>query len=176
VSAGITRRSLLAGAGCGAAALLLPPRLARADAAYTLPTQVVHALRTSPLVYISPLKRDGSESECHGEVWYFWDRGAVVIGTTGDAWKARAVASGLERARIWVGDFGRGQKGPDGPFRKAPSFLAGAARDSDPATFERLYEAFGKRYADEWAKWGPRFRSGYSDGARILIRYTPRPG
>jgi hypothetical protein len=78
--------------------------------------------------------------------------------------------------RIWVGDFGRGQKGPDGPFRKAPSFLAGAARDSDPATFERLYEAFGKRYADEWAKWGPRFRSGYSDGSRILIRYTPRPG
>jgi hypothetical protein len=97
----------------------------------------------------------------------------VVVGTASDTWKARALADGHDRARIWVGDHGRGQKGPDGAFRKAPSFLAHAARDSDPATFERLAAAFGKRYADEWGKWGPRFRTGFEDGSRVLIRYTP---
>jgi hypothetical protein len=170
----VTRRALLQGAGYGFGALLLPVRFAPAEEAWAVPTETLEALQSSQLVYISPLKTDGGESHCHGEVWFFWDQGAVVIGTSEGTWKARALAKGLSGARIWVGDFDRGQKGPEGPFRKGPSFLASAEWDTDPATFERLFEAFGKRYADEWGKWGPRFRSGYADGSRILIRYTPQ--
>jgi hypothetical protein len=153
--------------------LLLPPRFARAEEEWKLPAETLQAFQSSRLVYISPLKGEGGESRCHGEVWFFWDRDAVVIGTGRDTWKARAVSRGLDRARIWVGDFGRGQKGPEGPFRQGPTFLARAARDTDPATFERLFDAFAQRYPDEWDKWGPRFRGGYTDGSRILIRYKP---
>ena len=55
-----TRRELLV---AGAAATLLP-RSARADAG-ALSAAARAALGTSPLVYVSPLKRDGAESRCH---------------------------------------------------------------------------------------------------------------
>jgi hypothetical protein len=174
VTGRVTRRALLQGAGYGLGALLLPARFAPAEETWALPAETLRALQSSRLVYISPLKGDGSESYCHGEVWYFWDRDAVVVGAGSDTWKAGALARGLDGARIWVGDFERGQKGPEGPFRKGPTFLARAARDTDPATFERLFAAFGERYAEEWDKWGSRFRSGYADGTRVLIRYTPQ--
>ena len=64
------------------------------------------ALKQSGLVYISPLRADGSESTCHGEVWFAWLDGSVVIITGRDRWKARAVARGLDGARLWVGDHG----------------------------------------------------------------------
>jgi hypothetical protein len=173
VSWPVTRRALLQGAGYGLGTLLLPVRFAPAKEAWALPAETLEALQSSQLVYVSPLNSDGGESQCHGEVWYFWDQGAVVLATSSGTWKAKALAQGLDRARIWVGDFDRGQKGSEGPFRQGPTFLTKAERDTAPATFERLFEAFGKRYAEEWGKWGPRFRSGYADGSRILIRYTP---
>ena len=33
--------------------------------------------------------------------------------------------------------------------------------------------SFGKKYPKEWGKWEPRFREGYGDGSRVLIRYEP---
>ncbi len=168
----LTRRELLYGAGLAVGATLLPLRELRADDAFELEKETVGALETSPYVYISPLHPDGKESQCHGEVWYSFDQGGVVIATGADRWKTRALERGWSSARIWVGDYGRVKRDGD-RFRKAPSFRAKSSRESDPAVFERLMTTFGKKYPKEWAKWEPRFREGYGDGSRVLIRYEP---
>jgi len=171
-----TRRGLLKGGAAAAAGLFVLGRPRSGDAeeaaASGLSEAAMKALQTSPLVYISPLLADGSESQCHAEVWYFSDAGSVVIVTAADGWKARAIRRGRHRARVWVGDFGRASLS-FGRYRKAPNFVARAEILSDRALFDRLMGAFGKRYPEGWAKWAPRFEKGFGDGSRVMIRYSP---
>ncbi len=168
ISPELSRRELLVAGGCALGAALLWPRAARAagEAAW------LEAARTSPLVYVSPLLKDGSESRCHGEVWFFVDGGDVVLATATKTWKARAVQAGRDRARIWVGDFGPYAKARE-KLATAPNFVARARIDKERATFDRLLEAYASKYPDEWDKWKPRFESGYAEGTRVVIRYTP---
>jgi hypothetical protein len=175
----IDRRRFLAGA---LAAALAPRALARAaesaEAAKTpapLSPALVAALESSPFVYVSPLLADGRESRCHGEVWFAWLDGAAVIITARDRWKATALARGLDRARLWVGDHGRwsGLLGKSEAFRAAPSFDARASLARDPALLDRLVAAYERKYPSEIASWRDRFRSGFADGSRVLIRYAP---
>ncbi|MFQ5513027.1 MAG: hypothetical protein ACE5FG_01210 [Myxococcota bacterium] len=166
------RRDVLRGAGVALGATLLPLRGAWPAEGFELPETTRKELERSPYVYVSPLHPDGRESRCHGEVWFFVHRGDVVIATGQDRWKARALERGWRRARLWVGDHGRVKK--DGErFRKGPSFVAQASRDRDRATFEALMRRFASKYPTEWGKWEPRFRKGYGDGSRVLIRYHP---
>ena len=166
-SSRFARRDLLKGAGLLLGALALAPRLrAEERPGFALPPDAVAALEKAPLVHISPLKRNGSESRCHAEVWYFVDRGDVVIGTHPERWKGRAVKQGLDRARLWV------PKG-SGDFRAGYTFVGRASVDSDPATFDRLLARYAQKYPDEWGVWGPRFKKGRADGTRVLIRYSP---
>jgi len=162
---GLDRRGFL----CGSLALLLAP------AALARSAELEQALQTSRFVYVSPLRADGSESTCHGEVWFGWIDGAVVINTSGQTWKARALQRGLDRARIWVGDHGRWKQllGSNERFRQAPSFEARAERLKDDATLDRLLSIYDGKYPDEIDEWRDRMRSGYASGSRILIRYTP---
>ena len=171
----ISRRSFVIGSGALGVmtSLSLPSSVwAEAGSPDVLSAPAKAALAQSPLVYISPLQKGGTESRCHGEVWFFVDEGDVVIFTSKKSWKARALSLGRTRARIWVGDFGPVGRAGD-RFREAPHFLTQAEVDSRPEAFERLMKSYGKRYSDEWAKWGPRFRKGYEDGTRELIRYRP---
>ena len=166
------RRELLKSGGILLATVAFPFRGARAEGGFRVPAATTRVLGKSPLVYVSPLKSDGAESRCHGEVWYFLDGGDVVLATATDAWKSRALRLGLDRARIWVGDYGPASSA-DGRFREGPSFLAEASIDADPATFERLLADFGRKYPASWKKWEPRFRSGYVGGSRRVLRYRP---
>ena len=169
----LTRRELLQGASLALGLIALPLGLASADRhRYPLPAPTGMELGKSPFVYISPLKSDGSESSCHGEVWFTFDRGDVVIATGSDTWKSQALGKGLDQARIWAGDVGPvGRAGER--FRSLPSFQASAVRDQDAAAFERLLADFAHKYPSEWDKWEPRFRKSYADGSRIAIRYQP---
>jgi hypothetical protein len=163
----IDRRSFLG--GCLAAALG-PVALVRA-------AERDDALKKSGLVYISPLRADGSESTCHGEVWFAWLDGSVVIITGSERWKSRAVARGLGSARIWVGDHGPWKRlgvVSNEAFRSAPSFDADAAIVKDAALLDRLLAEFERKYPDEIGQWRDKMRSGYADGSRVLVRYTPR--
>jgi hypothetical protein len=168
----IGRRRFL---GASLAVLLWPlARPPRAKSA-TLDPESIRALDSSPLVYISPLRSDGAESRCHGEVWFAWIDGAVVINTAADRWKARSLRKGLDRARIWVGDFGRvkGMLGANEAFRKGPSFDARADIVNDTAILDRLLEQYESKYPAEIGKWRGPMRSGVADGSRVLIRYRP---
>lgn len=164
-----SRRGVLKAAGLLLGSLLLPARPRAAEAAgAALPAPIAQALQERRLVFVSPLRRDGRESRCHGEVWFFVDGADVVIGTDPRRWKAVAVQSGQTRARLWVAS-----SDAERDYRTALRFEAEGRIDADPASFDRLLDAYGAKYAEEWGTWGPRFRKGRENGTRVLIRYTP---
>ena len=158
-------------------ALRWPAAHAQADGheAKTGDPAVQAALAKSGFVYVSPLLADGSESTCHGEVWFGHFDGAAVLITGATTWKARALARGLDRARVWVGDHGRWKQlvARNEAFRKAPHFDARASRVRDDALLEKLLAVYETKYPDEIASWRDKMRSGYHDGSRWLIRYAP---
>ena len=157
---------------------LAPAALARAQAPKPGPVlapSLVNALEKSPYVYVSPLRADGAESTCHGEVWFAWIAGAVVLTTAATSWKARSLARGLTRARLWVGDHGRWKQlmGRNDRFRDAPSFVARVEPVRDSAFIDSLLAVYEKKYPAEIANWRGPMRAGQLDGSRVLIRYVP---
>lgn len=123
----------------------------------------------SDLIYLTPLKRDGGESRCQAEVWFVRDGAELVVVTAADAWRARAVAQGLKRTRIWVGDVGVWND--DARYKALPAVEATADFVTDSGARERFLERFGNKYSLEWVLWGPRFRNGLADGSRVMLRY-----
>jgi len=176
-AAPIDRRAFLGGA---ALLRLRPTRgLAQAQpsAATTLPSETLGLLDTSKFVYVSPLRKDGAESTCHGEVWYAWLDGSVVVNTRRGTWKAQSLEKGLDRARIWVGDFGRwkaaiGSERSEA-FRKAPSFDARVSLETDRKVLDRLIALYEKKYQGEFDRWREDMQVGFFSGQRKLLRYTP---
>ncbi|MCR9094840.1 MAG: hypothetical protein NXI30_11535 [bacterium] len=175
----LTRRRFsraLAWSALGSAALAAAPdeiRAAEPAPAGPPPTKL---LDESPFVYVSPLGRDDSESTCHAELWYAWLDDAVVVIVGSDRWKATALARGLDRARIWVGDHGLWKTwygGRNQAFRAAPNFVAKGERLKDDALLDRLLARYETKYPAEIADWRDPMRSGHADGSRVLIRYTP---
>ncbi len=126
---------------------------------------------SSRLIYITPIKRDGSESTCQGEVWFMREGDDLFVVTQSDAWRARAVAVGQDVAKIWVGDVGVWTRNPE--YVELPSFMARASLVSDASLHAGLLEKFGRKYSDEWPVWGPRWKNGLADGSRVLLRYQP---
>lgn len=167
----VSRRSFLRGAALAAGALAFPGT-ARFASAYELPGAATDAIGKSTLVYVSPLRSSGAESTCHGEVWFVADAGDLMVVTSVDRWKAEAIGRGLDRARLWVGDHGVWKRAGS-EFKRSPSFVASASLDRDATRRARVLTSFGKKYPDEWDKWGPRFRKGLEDESRVLIRYAP---
>jgi hypothetical protein len=140
-----------------------------------LDPKVVKELEKSPFVYISPLKSNGEESRCHAEVWYAWLDEAVVVTVAANRWKAKALAKGLDSAKIWVGDHGRTKTlgiSNDG-YLEGQSFVARASESSDADLMKRLITAYQTKYPDEIGNWADKMQSGFEDGSRTLIRYVP---
>lgn len=177
LSRGIDRRTFLGGA---ALALLAPGRVLAEERSSTSPRILAAAtevIEKSPYAYISPLKKDGAESTCHGEVWFAWIDGAVVVNSRRGTWKVKALEQGLDRARIWVGDHGRWKSsiggGRNETFREAPTFEAKARFETDRAVLDRLIAVFEKKYAGEFDRWREDMQTGFFSGKRKLIRYEP---
>ena len=95
--------------------------------------------------------------------------------TSNESWKARSLGRGLDGARIWVGDFGHWKRfiGHNEAFRAGPTFDARARSVRDEALLDRLLEAYETKYPKEIGDWRDKMRSGFHDGTRVLIRYTP---
>ena len=172
----IDRCIFLGGAFASLATFVFSRSLAaRAAKPASLSEKLGAKLRDSPYVYVSPLRSSGSESTCHGEVWYGWIDGSVVLITSKESWKARSLTKGLDRARIWVGDYGRWKQffGRNEDFRAGPSFEARATAVRDVELLDRLLASYEIKYPEEVADWRDKMRSGFHDGTRVLIRYTP---
>jgi len=154
-------------------ALTVTPR--GAHAASKLPADALRQLDSSPYVYVSPLLSSGKESTCHAEVWFAWLDGSVVMTVGSSGWKARSLAKGLSKARIWVGDHGRwkGLVGKNEEFRKGPTFDAKAEKVTERAVVDRLLARYDEKYPDEIGRWRDKMSQGFEDGSRTVIRYTP---
>ena len=158
----ISRRTLLK---TTAAATLLPV-VVRAQPNWR------QAADASPLIYLTPLQTNGDESSCQAEIWFAAVAGAFYVVTGADAWRSEAIGQGLTRTRIWVGDVGLWQRS-DGAYKALPMVEAVGSTETDAAVQTQVLEAMGRKYADEWDKWGPRFRNGLADGSRAMLKYAP---
>ncbi len=158
----VKRRTLLVGAA-------VAPLVAISRGAAAQPAAPLDA---SKLVYLTPIKSDGGESQCMAEIWFAHEGGNVFVVTAPDAWRAEAVRRGLNRARLWVGEFGVWHDA-DGAFRNAPELMATAALEENAETHARILAVMGGKYVDDgWSSWGPRFKKGLADGSRVMIRYA----
>lgn len=126
----------------------------------------------SALVYISPIKSNGNLSKCQAEVWFVSDGQDYFVVCQASAWRARAVRAGLD-AQLWLGDVGVWTRS-GGRYKELPSVVASTNFVEDKATQDRMLQIFGRKYADEWGSWGPRFRNGLADGSRVMIEYSPQ--
>ena len=157
------RRTLLKFSLTGLVAAALPLRL-WADAA--------KGMAESALIYITPLKPDGSESSCQAEVWFQQHDGAMYVVTSNKAWRSVAIGKGLSSARVWVGDVGQ-WKSADGKYKALPVVTTQAAIVGDKVVQAAVLAKMGAKYSAEWGTWGPRFNDGLVDGSRVMLRYTP---
>lgn len=130
--------------------------------AANLDPSVRKALEEAKYVYIASQRRDGSWSRS-AEIWFLFHQDSVYVGTPPSSWRAKRIRWGRPRARISVGK-------PDGPV-----FCARGQIVSDRAVIEKLLDVFPKKYAEGWPQHEQRFRQGFVDGSRVLIRYTPEP-
>ena len=130
------------------------------------------AMEESDLIYLTPLKSDGSESRCQAEVWFARHDADLFVVTSSDAWRARAVERGLTRTRVWVGDVGVWSDSGGG-YRALPQIEADASVVADADVQNAVLDVMGDKYRMSWLVWGPRFRNGLSDGSRVMLRYHP---
>jgi len=167
------RRFLTTAAAAALVGFGAPRARADAPAAGAVSERLAAALDSGEYVYVSPIRSDGAKSRCHKEVWFAWLDGSVVLTTAHDAWKSRAVDRGLDRARIWVGDVGRGPSLD--ALAGLPRFEARVEKVKDPALVERMLAAYERKYPREIGRWRDRMREGNRDGSRVLLRYRPTP-
>lgn len=130
------------------------------------------ALEKTDLIYLTPLRADGKESQCQAEVWFVAVDSAAYVVTAADTWRARAAQQGLNKTRIWAGDVGVWTKSK-GKYRDLPSYPANSSLITDPLEHKRILEIFGAKYSLEWVIWGPRFRNGLEKGSRVMLKYAP---
>ena len=90
-----------------------------------------------------------------------WRKGSVYVASAPTTWRARRIRWGRPQAKIWIGK-------PEGQ-----SFTAIGAIVNEPETQAALLETYARKYPDGWKKWEESFRTGFADGSRVLIRYTP---
>ena len=126
-----------------------------------LSPEIKSALTTSKYVYISSTRKDGTLGK-PAEIWFLYHNGAVYVGTPPTSWRARRIKAGRPQAKIAVGK-------PDGP-----SFMATGAIVNEPDIYPIMYEAYAKKYAEGWTQHEQKFRTGFKDGTRVLIKYTPK--
>jgi hypothetical protein len=125
-----------------------------------LTPEIVHALETSPYVYIATQRKDGSFGT-PAEIWFMYDQGAVWMASPTTAWRVKRIRAGRTTAQIAVG------------AKNGPTFAATGSFVRDPAAYEKLYAAFAKKYPQGWTQYETRFRDGLRDGSRVLMRYQP---
>ena len=129
------------------------------------------ALSNSRLIYLTPIKSDGNESKCKGEVWFSFDGNSHVhVVTQYAAWRANAIRQGLTSARIWIGEYGLWRDAGDS-YRSAPELMLEGAIETDLVAQDEVLARMGGKYTDEWGVWGPRFREGLLDDSRVMLRY-----
>jgi len=86
----------------------------------------------------------------------------VYVGTPPTTWRVRRIKRGRPRARIAVGK-------ADGP-----AFEARGEVVRDAAAEQRLMDEYARKYPEGWSRFADKFRDGFKNGERVLVRYAPK--
>ncbi|MBI3783695.1 MAG: hypothetical protein HY270_09850 [Deltaproteobacteria bacterium] len=141
--------------------VLLIGLVASAATAADLSPELKKSLSDSKYVYISSKRKDASFSK-PAEIWFMYHNGAVYVGTLPTSWRAKRIKWGRPQAKIAVGKV-------DGPSFEATGLIV-----KDPDAEKVMLETYAKKYPDGWDKFADKFRNGFKDGSRVLIRYAPK--
>jgi hypothetical protein len=167
----LKRRSLVKVAAVGAGLSLLPFSRPASSAAQ-LPKDLQRELQQSDLIYLTPIQSNGLESSCQAEIWYVWDGSDIYVCTDTTAWRVRAVAKGLDRTRIWVGDLGNWKR-TNGKYKALPKLETTSTIIKDESVHARTLKMFGKKYPIGWIRYKSAFTEGLASGSRTLLKYHP---
>jgi hypothetical protein len=126
-----------------------------------LSPELDRALRESKYVYIQS-ERKSHELGKPAEIWFYYDGKAVYVGTPPTSWRVRRIKAGRTRAHIAVGN-------ADGPAFDATGEVA-----HDAAVEQKLMDDYARKYPEGWARFADKFREGFKNGERVLVRYTPK--
>jgi hypothetical protein len=126
-----------------------------------LSPDVEKALREDKYVYIQSERKSGEFSK-PAEIWFFYDDGAVWVGTPPTSFRVRRIKAGRKKARIAVGT------------ANGPSFDATGEVVKDAAMEQRLMTEFARKYPQGWDRFSQKFRDGFKNGERVLVRYRPK--
>lgn len=130
------------------------------------------ALKTSNLVYLTPIRSDGHPSRCRAEVWFVQDGGDIIVVSQRHSWRAEAILKGLVYTKMWVGDLGVWTR-TKGRYKELPVVEAEGRMEADASVQERVLQAYKEKYSTSWLFWGRRFRNGLKEGSRVMLRYRP---
>ena len=126
-----------------------------------LPPNFVEKLEKEPYVYISSTRASGNLGSA-AEIWFAWQDGTVLVGTSTNSYRVRRIRAGRPAARIWL------------EKSHANWFDATGKLVDDAATQEFLMTDFARKYGDSFkSRWEESFRKGFLDGSRVVVRYTP---
>lgn len=170
----LSRRRWLRRFALGVGTIAVLPQRVFSQQGSSQAAQTLRLFERAEFAYISPKQSNGKESRCHGEVWFAWIDSRIVIVTARDSWKYRALAAGLDKAYLWVGNHGR-WKGWFGrrntAFKIATKHICRASESRDPKLLDRMLEQFAVKYPDEFDDWEQEQRDGFHEGRRTLIVY-----
>ena len=126
-----------------------------------LSPELDRALHEAKYVYIQSERKSGALGKA-AEIWFYYDGKAVYVGTPPTTWRVRRIKRGRPRARIAVGK-------ADGP-----AFEARGEVVHDAAAEQRLMDEYARKYPEGWSRFADKFREGFKNGERVLVRYAPK--
>jgi hypothetical protein len=135
--------------------------LASLASAGGLSPELKKSLAESKYVYIASQRKDGNFGK-PAEIWFFYHNDAVYVGTLPTSWRAKRIKWGRPTSKIAVGK------------QDGPSFEASGAIVKDAEAEKAMLETYAKKYPDGWKQFEEKFRNGFKDGSRVLIKYTPK--
>lgn len=140
-------------------ALVLSAQCAATQGAGNLPAPLKEELTSSRGVFVVPA--DTVTRKAPIEYWFVHQNGVIYVPSPVRDARVRRIQTGQTRAIISIGK-------ADGP-----SFVATGAIVNDPKIRDFVFVELQKKYPDLWQLYGAAFRVGFSDGNRVLIKYTP---
>jgi general stress protein 26 len=130
-----------------------------AHGANALSNNTKTSLESEKEIYTATQRSNGEWSTA-APVWFMYDGEAIYFTTSPTSYKARRIKRGSP-VRLWVGS------------KDGPSFVGEAQFVTDPATVERMAQAYKQRY---WLAWLGLFlpRVGrIESGKTVAIKVTP---
>ena len=135
----------------------------------TATTEIPEELLTSKLIYLTPIKSDGEESKCQGEVWFVYLDSTIYVTTATDAWRAEAIRKDLKQTRIWIGEYGQWTRAKE-KYKEAPELMLEGSIFDDKEKIPEILDAFNDKYPGE-GQYPRVFKDEIEDEKRVVLKY-----